>query len=91
MYVLFIYIYIYIYIYIILFYIIFLYYIILYYIIHDIVSNTRIKKNMSEKNALDGHVENLKECFFSRRYPDNLVKKQVERAIRSTLSDERNK
>ena len=72
------------------FYIIFLYYIILYYIIHDIVSNTRIKKNMSEKNALDGHVENLKECFFSRRYPDNLVKKQVEIAIRPTLSDEMN-
>ena len=77
--------------YIIFLYYIILYYVILYYIIHHIVSNTPIKKNMSEKNALDGHVENLKECFFSRRYPDNLVKKQVERAIRPTLSDERNK
>ena len=66
------------------------FYIILYYIIHHIVSNTPIKKNMSEKNALDGHVENLKECFFSRRYPDNLVNKQVEIAIRPTLSDEMN-
>ena len=55
------------------------------------MSNTPIKKNMSKKNALDGHVENLKECLFSRKYPDNLVKKKVERAIRPTLSVEINK
>ena len=87
--------------YTVLYYIIILYYII--YIIYIYIvyvhikryiilcQTLRVKRIYSKKNALDGHVENLKECFFQRRYPDNLLKKQVERAIRPSLSDKMNK
>ena len=50
----------------------------------------RLKRICSEKNDLDVHVEDLKIWFRKRGYPNYLIKKQVERALRATPSDENN-
>ena len=50
----------------------------------------RLKRIFSEKNDLNVHVEDLKKWFRKRRYPDYLIKEQVEKALRLTPSDENN-
>ena len=40
--------------------------------------------------TLNVHVEDLKTWFRKRGYPNNLIKEQVEKALRLTLSDESN-
>ena len=37
---------------------------------------------------LNAHVEDLKKRFYKKAYPDNLVKEQVERALKGTPSNE---
>ena len=49
----------------------------------------RLKKIFSEKNNLNRHVEHLKIWFRKRGYPDNLIKEQVEKALRPTPSDKK--
>ena len=49
----------------------------------------QLKTICSEKNDLNGHVEDLKTWFCKRGYP-NLIKEQVEKALRLTLSDKSN-
>ena len=50
----------------------------------------QLKRICSEKNNLNVHDEDLKICFRKRRYPDNLNKEQVEKALRLTPSDKNN-
>ena len=50
----------------------------------------RLKRICSEKNELNVHVEDLKMWFRKRGYPDNLIKEQVEKALKITPSDENN-
>ena len=37
------------------------------------------------------HVEDLKTWFYKSRYPDSLIKEQVEKALRLTPNDENTK
>ena len=48
----------------------------------------QLKRVCSEKYDLNVHVEDLKIWFCKRRYPGNLIKEQVENALRPTVSDE---
>ena len=50
----------------------------------------QLKRICSEKNDLNVHVEDLKIWFRKRGYSDYLIKKQVEKALRRTPSDENN-
>ena len=50
----------------------------------------RLKRLCSEKNDLNVHFEHLKKWFHKKRYPDYLIKEQVEKALRFTPSDENN-
>ena len=43
-----------------------------------------------KNNDLNVHVEDLKTWFHKRRYPDNLIKEQVEKAFGLTSSDGKN-
>ena len=50
----------------------------------------RLKRICSEKNDVNVRVENLKTWFRKKRYPEYLIKEQVEKALRLTPSDENN-
>ena len=50
----------------------------------------RLKRTCSEKDDLNVQVEDLKIWFRKMGYPDYLIKKQVEKALRRTPSDENN-
>ena len=50
----------------------------------------RLKRICSENNDLNVHVEDLKIWPRKKRILDSLIKEQVEKALRFTLSDENN-
>ena len=50
----------------------------------------RLERKCSEKNDLDSNVENLKEWFRKRGYPEQLIKNQVARAFQSTSANSAN-
>ena len=52
--------------------------------------NTSTEKNMLWKKDLDSNVENLKEWFRKRGYPEQLIKNQVARAFQSTSNSSAN-
>ena len=49
-----------------------------------------LKRICSEKNRLNVHLEDLKTWSRKRGYPDNLIKEQVEEALKLTPSDGNN-
>ena len=50
----------------------------------------RLKRICSEKNDLNSNVENLKEWFRKRAYPEQLIKNQVARAFQSARNNSAN-
>ena len=50
----------------------------------------RLKRICSEKNDLDSNVENLKQWFRKRGYPEQLIKNQVARAFQSARDNSAN-
>ena len=50
----------------------------------------QLKRIFSDNNDLNVHAKDLKIWFRKRGYPDNLIKEQVEKALRLTPSDENN-
>ena len=51
----------------------------------------RLRKICSEKRGLDSNVENLREWFRKRGYPEQLIKNQVARALQSASNNSGNR